>query len=256
MSDAASRTPGTAPGASTDADIVARISATVHEPFAEVWRRYGTDVWLPVHRVLEEAAGAHQRALAALSVGSTEDGSTEDAGAGDGEEEGVAGEEGQDAKGGESEQDAHGALARYRDVVSDEVTEPLRAVLAGRDAATRTGRIPRLDRGSRARVGGGAAGHGAGAGFPVGGCARFRSRPRARDQASRRARAGAGDAAGPAAPHPRGRTGPPASRSGGAPRPVGRLPSEPARPGRVARTPRACLGRVGGRRAEAGPLGR
>ena len=131
MSDAASRTPGTAPGASTDADIVARISATVHEPFAEVWRRYGTDVWLPVHRVLEEAAGAHQRALAALSVGSTED-----AGAGDGEEEGVAGEEGQDAKGGESEQDAHGALARYRDVVSDEVTEPLRAVLAGRDAAT------------------------------------------------------------------------------------------------------------------------
>jgi len=103
MSDAAPNTHGTAPGASTDSDIVARISAAVHEPFAEVWRRYET-VWLPVRRALERAAGAHERALAASA--------------------------------GEGKEDAPQALARYRELVADDVVEPLRAALTGRAAAT------------------------------------------------------------------------------------------------------------------------
>lgn len=84
-----------------DADIVAAISAAVHEPFAEVWRRYETEVWLPVRGVLEEVAAAHRRALA---------------------EQGP--------------KEAPGALAPYRNVVSDDVVEPLRVALAGRAAAT------------------------------------------------------------------------------------------------------------------------
>lgn len=103
MSDAAPNTHGTAPGASTDSDIVARISATVHEPFAEVWRRYET-VWLPVRRALERAASAHERALTASA--------------------------------GEGKEDAPQALARYRQLVADDVVEPLRAALTGRAAAT------------------------------------------------------------------------------------------------------------------------
>lgn len=88
----------------TDADIVASISAAVHEPFAEVWRRYEANVWLPIRRVLEEAAAAHRRALAALAV--------------------------------DGGQEAPEALAQYRDAVSDDAVEPLRAALAGRAAAT------------------------------------------------------------------------------------------------------------------------
>lgn len=85
-----------------DADIVASISAAVHEPFAEVWRRYEADVWLPIRRALEEAAAAHTRALAAVNGGP----------------------------------DASEALARYRQLVSDDVVEPLRAALTGPAAAT------------------------------------------------------------------------------------------------------------------------
>ena len=85
-----------------DADIVASISAAVHEPFAEVWRRYEADVWLPIRGVMEEAAVAHRRALAAVNGG----------------------------------QDASEALARYRELVSDDAVEPLRAALTGRAAAT------------------------------------------------------------------------------------------------------------------------
>ena len=103
MSDAAPNTHGTAPGPSTDSDIVARISAAVHEPFAEVWRRYEA-VWLPVRRALERAAGAHERALTASA--------------------------------GEGKEDAPQALARYRELVADDVVEPLRAALTGRAAAT------------------------------------------------------------------------------------------------------------------------
>ncbi|MYH49443.1 MAG: hypothetical protein F4151_07910 [Gammaproteobacteria bacterium] len=85
-----------------DADIVASISAAVHEPFAEVWRRYEADVWLPIRRALEEAAAAHRRALAAVNGGP----------------------------------DASEALARYRELVSDDLVEPLRAALTGRAPAT------------------------------------------------------------------------------------------------------------------------
>ncbi|MXY30244.1 MAG: hypothetical protein F4179_01010 [Gammaproteobacteria bacterium] len=103
MSDPAANTPNTSPAASGDSDIVARISAAVHEPFAEVWRRYET-VWLPIRRALERAAGAHERALAASA--------------------------------GEGEEEAPHALARYRELVADDVVEPLRAALTGRAAAT------------------------------------------------------------------------------------------------------------------------
>ena len=72
----------------------------------------------------------------------------ENANAGDGEQEGLTeegdpgesalhyGAGGRDTGGGEGEQDAHGALARYRNVVSDDVIEPVRAALAGRATAT------------------------------------------------------------------------------------------------------------------------
>ena len=103
MSDPAAITPNTSPAASGDSDIVARISAAVHEPFAEVWRRYET-VWLPIRRALERAAGAHERALAASA--------------------------------GEGEEDAPQALTRYRELVADDVVEPLQAALTGRAAAT------------------------------------------------------------------------------------------------------------------------
>lgn len=121
----------TGPGVSGDADIVERISAVVHEPFAEAWRRYEENVWLPVRRTLEDAARAHERALAALSGEGTEGASP-----GDGEREGLAGEGGQGAPAGETGRYAPGARARYRDAVSEEVIEPLRVVLARSGAAT------------------------------------------------------------------------------------------------------------------------
>ena len=99
---AAPRTPGAAPETSSDSDIVARISAAVHAPFAEVWRRYEAEAWLPIRRALEGVADAHRRALSAVN----------------------------------GRQDAREALARYRELVSDDVVEPLRAALAGRAAAT------------------------------------------------------------------------------------------------------------------------
>ncbi len=113
MSDAAPRMAGAAPGASGDSDIVARISAAVHEPFAEVWRRYEADVWLPIRRVLVEAGVAHRRALAALARQGPED-----------------------ANAGGGEREASEALARYRELVSDDVIEPLRVALARRASAT------------------------------------------------------------------------------------------------------------------------
>ena len=102
--EAPSRMAGMVPGSSSDSEIVALISAAVHAPFAAAWRGYGTDVWLSIRRALEEAAAAHQRALAAMT--------------------------------GEGAEDAPDALAQYRDAVSDEVIEPLRAALAGRTPAS------------------------------------------------------------------------------------------------------------------------
>ncbi len=104
MSDAPARMAGAAPDVPGDSDIVARISAAVHEPLAEVWRRYEADVWLPMRRALEEAGAAHGRALAAMAD--------------------------------QGREDACEALARYRELVSDEVIEPLRVALAGRASAT------------------------------------------------------------------------------------------------------------------------
>lgn len=153
MSEVAAGTPEAAPrgsgapegpGAVTtaDAEIVDRISAAVHEPFAEAWRRYDQEAWLPLRRALEgavaaheqalaDAAGAHERALGALAVEGMED-----AGSGYGERERLEGDGGREARAGDSRQDASGAPARYRDAVSDEVIEPLRAVLARSGGAT------------------------------------------------------------------------------------------------------------------------
>ncbi|MDE0074384.1 MAG: hypothetical protein OXR82_15760 [Gammaproteobacteria bacterium] len=131
MSDPAANTPGTAQGVSADSAIAARISAAVHEPFAEVWGRYEADVWLPIRRVLEEAAAAHGRALAAVNGKGRED-----ANAGRVEREVLAGDGSRDASAGEGKQDVPGALAEYRDAVADEVIEPLRAALAAGATAT------------------------------------------------------------------------------------------------------------------------
>lgn len=48
---------------STDREIAALISATVHEPFRELWRRYERDAWAPVLAVLEEVLAAHEGAM-------------------------------------------------------------------------------------------------------------------------------------------------------------------------------------------------
>ena len=113
MSDAPARMAGAAPDVPGDSDIVARISAVVHEPFVEAWRRYEEEVWHPVRRTLEEAGAAHRRALAAM-----------------------AGQRPEDANAGAGEREASEALARYRELVSDKVIEPLRVDLAGRASAT------------------------------------------------------------------------------------------------------------------------
>ena len=51
---------------STDREIAALISATVHEPFREMWRRYERDAWAPVLAVVEEVLAAHERAMGEL----------------------------------------------------------------------------------------------------------------------------------------------------------------------------------------------
>lgn len=51
---------------STDREIAALISATVHEPFRELWRRYERDAWAPVLAVLEEVLAAHEGAMGGL----------------------------------------------------------------------------------------------------------------------------------------------------------------------------------------------
>ncbi|MCY4647148.1 MAG: hypothetical protein OXE73_09755 [Gammaproteobacteria bacterium] len=116
----------------SDTEIVARISAAVHEPFAEAWGRYEAEVWHPVRQTLEDAASAHELALGALAVEGMEDASP----GGDREREGVAGDGGRRARAGDSGKAAPGAPARYRDAVSEDVIEPLRAALAGRAVAT------------------------------------------------------------------------------------------------------------------------
>ncbi len=144
MSDAPPRTSGSAPEALGDSDIVARISAAVHEPFGEVWRAYEEDVWLPTRRALEEATAAHQRALAGFTGGAGDQeqvttvarrSPNSPTGVEDGAPEALPADGRQGAIPGRGDPGAPGALARYRRAVSEDVIEPLRAALAGRAAA-------------------------------------------------------------------------------------------------------------------------
>lgn len=56
------------PPRSTDADIVKRITAAVHEPFREAWQSHEHDCWLPVRRALEDGLAVHERALASETM--------------------------------------------------------------------------------------------------------------------------------------------------------------------------------------------
>ena len=101
------------PGA--DAEIAARIGAVVHEPFREVWRRHGEQVWGPVSRVLKDGVAAHQRTLEELAGASTDHGSAGP---------GPAGEVGEPHD-------------RYRHAVVAGVLGPLREALRDHDAAAK-----------------------------------------------------------------------------------------------------------------------
>ena len=59
---------GRVPGPANDAEIVARISDAVHQPFREVWRRHEENEWRPIRRALDRASRAHQQALAELEA--------------------------------------------------------------------------------------------------------------------------------------------------------------------------------------------
>ncbi len=54
---------------STDREIAALISAAVHEPFRELWRRYERDAWAPVLAVVDEVLAAHEGAMGGLGGG-------------------------------------------------------------------------------------------------------------------------------------------------------------------------------------------
>ena len=117
-----------------DSGIVAGISAAVHKPFVDAWGRYDADVWQSIRRTLEDAAAAHERALDSVAIAGTEDASARD-----GEREELAGKGNRDASAGGAERNVpgvSGVLARYRNVVSRDVIEPVRVVLAGSNAAT------------------------------------------------------------------------------------------------------------------------
>ena len=92
-----------APPLSSDGEIAARIGAVLHDPFREVWRRYGTDAWLPVLQALRRGIAALEGAVEELAEG------------GDGAQ----------------------AAARYRRRVAAEVLDPLRAAVRGADHAVR-----------------------------------------------------------------------------------------------------------------------
>ncbi len=65
-----------APGPASDAEITARISASVHQPFREAWRRYEEDAWGPIRRALDRASRAHAQARAELGgAGAVDEGS-------------------------------------------------------------------------------------------------------------------------------------------------------------------------------------
>ncbi len=100
----------THPSRSTDTEIAEQISARLHDPFREVWRRHEREVWLPVRRALAEGLATHERALAdvaahesALAEVATTPSANRDA--------------------------ADDAIARYRQAVADGVLGPVRAGL-------------------------------------------------------------------------------------------------------------------------------
>ena len=117
----------------SDAEIVALVSAAVHEPFREPWRRYEEDVWLPLRRTLKEAAAAHERALAGISPAQAASGAGV-AGVAAEDDGDPADATGPPADGADALVD--GILGQYRSTVSDHVIRPLRTALAGSAAAT------------------------------------------------------------------------------------------------------------------------
>ncbi len=132
---------------STDQEIAALISATVHEPFRELWRGYEREAWAPVLAVLDEVVAAHERAMGGLG-GVEGTGGAEGAGSATGaqasertgavESAGTPGdvETSEGAEGRVAGEDA-GAGARYRRRVVDDVLGPLRsAVRDARHAVT------------------------------------------------------------------------------------------------------------------------
>lgn len=134
---------------STDREIAALISATVHEPFRELWRRYEREAWAPVLAVLDEVVAAHEGAMGGLGGDGVEGtGGAEGAGSATGaqasertgavESAGTPGdvETSEGAEGRVAGEDA-GAGARYRRRVVDDVLGPLRsAVRDARQAVT------------------------------------------------------------------------------------------------------------------------
>lgn len=128
---------------STDREIAALISATVHEPFRELWRRYEREAWAPVLAVLDEVLAAHEGAMGGLGGGVEGTGGSEGAAAATGAQEskrtgavegaGTAGDvqTSEGAEGREAGENA-GPAARYRRCVVDDVLGPLRSAV--RDA--------------------------------------------------------------------------------------------------------------------------
>lgn len=134
-----------APPLSSDGEIAARIGAALHDPFREVWRRYGTDAWLPVRQALLRGIAAHEGAVEEVA-GALDGEAAEGAGPGGTEPEGGAGgvePEGMGADGGAKGGQPFGpdsvaqAAARYRQRVAAEVLDPLRAAVRDADHAVR-----------------------------------------------------------------------------------------------------------------------
>lgn len=113
---------------STDREIAALISAAVHEPFRELWRRYERDAWAPVCAVVEEVLAAHEGAMGGLGGGVEGTGGSEGAG--------IAGDD-EMSEGGESREAAKIAAARYRRRVVEDVLGPLRAAVLDANHAVR-----------------------------------------------------------------------------------------------------------------------
>lgn len=113
---------------STDREIAALISAAVHEPFRELWRRYQRDAWAPVLAVAKEVLAAHEGAMGGLGGGVSEEAAV----AAGGEGTGMAADGETDERAGGRRAAAEDAAVRYRRRVVDDVLGPLRSAV--RDA--------------------------------------------------------------------------------------------------------------------------